>query len=518
MNRHPKLFAAIDIGSHKLKMKIVETNHEGEFRTLEVADLLIPLGRDTFNDGKLSFESVKKTCEAIQGFKRLMTDYGVKEWRIVATSAIREASNRDFMIDRIRLLTGFDVEIINNSQEKFLTYKAIKWQLQNSQAIKSQEPTLILNISAGSIQLLLSESNLLVSSQNLKLGALRIKESIAKLEKHTLKFSKVLEEYIEAHIENVEYLKSSNEVTNFVLVSAEFEQLLTVLGLLSPLKVMTLDKQHFDTIYNEILTMTNQSITEKYGISLAEAELFVPALILIRKFFEKTSHKKMVIPNVSLVDGMIVERVNAHEKKENKMDFNQDILSYVRKLAERYKYNKKHSEFVEEASLMVFDRMASIHGLMKRARFLLQIAALLHDTGKYIGSDPHYVYSYNIINAAQIIGLSDDELSIVASVARYHSHEAPSFDSSGINKLSTKDKITAMKLIAIIRIADALDTSHKQKLKILSMDIKEGRFVIKGEVSEEFVLEQWTFQMKAELFTEVFGIETALQIKNKLLE
>ncbi len=517
MNRPSRLFTAIDIGSHKLKMKIVETNSEGEVRILETADLLIPLGRDTFNDGKLSFESVKKTCEAIQGFKRLMTDYGVKEWRIVATSAIREASNRDFMIDRIRLLTGFDAEIINNSQEKFLIYKAIKWQLNNSETIKTQEPTLILNIGAGSIQLLLTENNLLVSSQSLKIGALRIKESISKLEKHTLNFTRVLEEYIEAHIESVEYLKSSNEITNFVLVSAEFEQLLTVLGLVVPQRVMALDKARFNEIYEKILTMTTQSIAESYGLSLAEAELFVPALILIRKFFEKTSHKKIIIPNVSLVDGMIVERVNMNERKESKIDFSQDILFYVRNLAERYKYNKKHSEFVEETSLIIFDQMASIHGLDKKARFLLQIAALLHDTGKYIGADPHYIYSYNIIKAAQVIGLSDEDLLIVASVARYHSQEAPSFESSGITKLATGDKITAMKLIAIIRIADALDTSHKQKLKLLSLGAKEGRFVIKAEVSEEVILETWTFQMKAEFFTEVFGMEPILQIKNRLL-
>jgi len=120
----PRLFAAIDIGSYRLKMKIVEVTPEGRIRDLETVDHLILLGRDTFNDGKLSFESVKKTCEAIQGFKRLMADYGVTEWRVVATSALREAANRDFMIDRIKFQTGFDVEIINNSQEKFLTYKA----------------------------------------------------------------------------------------------------------------------------------------------------------------------------------------------------------------------------------------------------------------------------------------------------------------------------------------------------------------------------------------------------------
>lgn len=517
MNRQPKLFAAVDIGSHKLKMKIVEASKEGAVNTLETVDLLVPLGRDTFNDGKLSFNSVKRTCEAIQSFKRLMTDYGVKEWRMVATSAIREAENRDFMIDRIRLQTGFQVEIINNSQEKFLTYKAIKWQLSNHKIMDTGEPTLILNISAGSIQLLLAENNLLVSSQSLKLGALRIKESIARLEKHTLNFTRVLEEYIEAHIENVEYLKSSTEITNFVIVSSELEYIMSLLGVTAK-GATSLSRDEFERLYDIIINKTTKAIAEEYGVSYSDAELFVPTVILIRKFFEKTSSDKIIIPSVSLVDGIVVERFNCMGAASSCIDYNADILCYVRNLAGRYKYNKKHSEYVEGAALHMFDKLSAMHGLGSRERFLLQIACLLHDIGKYIGADPHYVYSYNIINASQLLGLSDDELRMVASIARYHSLETPGFDSTGITKLETPQRIGAMKLIAIIRMADALDTSHKQKLKVRSLAIHEDQFIIKADSLEEAVLEHWTFQMKAEFFTEVFGLKPQLIIRNRMAE
>ncbi len=511
-----KLFAAIDIGSHKLRMKIVQAGENGEIRVLETVDKLIPLGRDTFNDEKLSFESVQKTCEAIQGFKRLMTDYGVREWRIVATSAIREAANRDYMLDRIRLLTGFDVEIINNSQEKFLAYKAIKWQLRNHPAINTDEPTLILNVGGGSIQLLMSENNLLVSSQSLKIGALRIKESISKVEKHTLHFSKVLEEYVEAHIENVEFLKSSNEIAHYVLVSPEFENMMR-LSSTGGGTVVTIPRTLFEERYARIVTKSTTAISEEMDISYGDAELFVPSMILIRKFFDKTGSDTIVIPNVSLVDGMIVEHFNRPGLGSRYIDFNEDILSCARKLAERYRYIKPHSQYVENACMIMFDKLSRVHGLGESQRFMLRVGALLHDIGKYIGADPHYLYSYNIINASQIIGLSDDELRIVACIARYHSLESPKLESPGLVKLSTENRIIAMKLIAIIRLSDALDRSHKQKLRIRSMTVKEGSFVVSAECSEEVVLERWTFYMKADLFTEVFGIKPEINIQNVLL-
>jgi len=515
--KSPRLFAAIDIGSHKLKMKIVEACPEGEIRTLDTVDRLIPLGRDTFNDGKLSFDSVKRTCEAIQSFKRLMTDYGVKEWRMVATSAIREAENRDYMIDRIRLQTDFDTEIINNSQEKFLTYKAIKWQVDNHKAINTNDPTLILNISAGSIQLLLTENNLLVSSQSLKLGALRIKESIARLEKHPLNFTRVLEEYIGAHIENVEYLKSTHEITNFVIVSGELEYILSLLGK-STGGVTILSRDDFEEIYDLIIHKTTRTISEEYGIPYADAELFVPSLLLIREFFGKTSSDKIVIPNVSLVDGMIVERFNGDLSNGRYIDFDADTLSYVRNLADRYRYNKRHCEYVEHAALQMFDKLKPVHGLGERERFLLQIACVLHDIGKFIGADPHFIHSYNIINASQLLGLSDDELWMVSSIARYHSIETPSFSSAGLNRMEKPLQIKTMKLIAIIRMADALDTSHKQKLRIKSLAVREDQFEIITTTREETVLEYWTFQMKAEFFTEVYGLKPQLVIQNSMAE
>lgn len=518
MGIQPRLFAAIDIGSHKLKMKIVEASDDGSIRTLETADHLVPLGRDTFNDGKLSFDSVKKTCEAIQGFKRLMTDYGVKEWRVVATSAIREASNREYMIDRIRRETGFDAEIINNSQEKFITYKAIKWQLNGCDMMNSNEPTLILNIGAGSIQLLIAENNLLVSSQSMKLGALRIKESIARIEKHTLNFSRVLAEYIEAHIESVEYLKSSNEIKNFVIVSGELEYLMNVTGVSSGKGVTVIEKEPFERICRDTLSKTTRAIAEEYGISQADAELFAPSLILIRKFLDKTSSDRIIVPSVSLVDGIIVERYNCCIQGGACFNFNADILSYVRHLAERYRYNRSHSRFVENAALELFDSLSGMHGLGTRERFLLQIACILHDIGKFIGADPHNVYSYNIINASQLIGLSDDELRIAACIARYHSlAEAPDLQSTGLIKLGAAEKIKTMKLIAIIRIADALDTSHKQKLKLCGSSIHEDDFIIRVESMEEAVLESWTFQTKAEFFTEVFGLKPQLVIRNSMI-
>lgn len=521
MARVNQLFAAIDIGSHRLQMKIVEISRDGSVRDLENVDLLVPLGRDTFRDGKLSFASVRATCDAIAGFARLMKDYGVSRSRVVATSALREASNRDYMIDQIRMLTGFDVEIINNAQEKFLTLQAVKQRLRESSLVQAGEALLVLDIGAGSVQLSLFESMSLVASQSMKIGALRIQEAMSRIEQHTLRFAAVLEEYIEAHVESVEPFRGSGPVTRFAVVTGESE----AIARLSAQErksvpdradgMTVLPRAVFEKVFRKAIDLSSEELAVRCGISQAGADVIAPALILIRKFFDKAGAQEVLLPHVTLVDGLVAEYAGTLRGGSELPAFESDIHSNALHLAERYRFNRVHTEYVVGVALLLFDRLRSVHGMQARDRFLLSLAALLHDIGKFIAADPHYQYSYNIIKASQLAGLSDAELVMVANIARFHSAEEPNFDNDSLRKLAVPARIKTVKLIAILRLADALDTSHRQKIGSLQAELREHQLSIKGTSRLDTALEQWTFQSKAEYFREVFGLTPVLRVVNK---
>jgi exopolyphosphatase / guanosine-5'-triphosphate,3'-diphosphate pyrophosphatase len=394
MGRKNRQFAAIDIGSHRLQMKIVEISREGRVRDLENVDLLVPLGRDTFSDGKLSFESVRATCDAIAGFARLMKDYGVVQSRVVATSALREASNRDYMIDQIRMLTGFDVEIINNAQEKFLTLQAVKQRLMASPLVSREEALLVLDIGAGSIQLSLFEGMHLVTSQSMKIGALRIQEAMSRIEQHTLRFASVLEEYIEAHVESVEPFRGSGLATRFAVVTGESEAIARLSArehqadLVSVDGMTVIPRELFERVYHKAVDQSAEELAARCGISQAGADVIAPALILIRKFFDKSGTQEVILPHVTLVDGLVAEYAGTLSDRSEQAAFEADILSNAVHMARRYAYNSTHTAYVVQASLLLFDKLRPIHGMKPRDRFLLHVAALLHDIGKFIAADP----------------------------------------------------------------------------------------------------------------------------------
>ena len=126
-----KLIAAIDIGSHAMRMRIGEIKEDGRIKELESFRKLVSLGHDTFTTGQVSFETVDRVCDMLTVFKQTMNDYGVTEYKAMATSAVREASNKSYIVDQIRLKTGLELKVISNSQEQFLTHKGIKYLLTN---------------------------------------------------------------------------------------------------------------------------------------------------------------------------------------------------------------------------------------------------------------------------------------------------------------------------------------------------------------------------------------------------
>ncbi len=515
MKNESQLIAAIDIGSHSLCMKIIEINNMLEIKTLEHLRHAISLGRDTYAMGKISYETLNETCDILKGFKQLMNDYNIKVYKAVATSAVREAANKDNILDQIKIKTGFHINVITNSEERYLIFKAIKDNMNIYNNIRS-ENCIIVDIGSGSIQVSIYDDDKLTLSRNLKLGSLRIREILSDLEGRTLNFPRVMEEYIESSIDNLKLFHHNKTFKNLIVIGGEI-RLINKLCISENKADLNkyIFSEDFLNIYNKMLYLSPQSITKNYNIPQESSDILLPTMMILKKFLDITTNHMIYTPLVTLVDGVIsdiIERKNPYSLGV----LQQDILSLCRLIGEKFNYQKNHAEDVENKSLILFNALKKIHGLGAREKFLLQIAAILHDTGKYVSFNKHYVNSYNVIMASDILGFSKNEMKIIANVARYHSGEIPSSNHLNFINLSEQSRIIVSKLSAIIRIADALDRSHKQKIKDMTVKCTDYEVIINVTASEDILLEKWTFEIKSEYFKEVFGVAPILKVKKEI--
>lgn len=140
-----------------------------------------------------------------------MKDYGVQEYRACATSAIRETHNTLILLDRIYLKTGIHIEVLANSEQRYLGYKSIA---SNENAFQNiiEKGTAIVDVGGGSVQISLFDKDNLVTTQNIRMGSLRLRERLADVAERTVRYAAVVEELLDNELRTYKklYLKDRN--------------------------------------------------------------------------------------------------------------------------------------------------------------------------------------------------------------------------------------------------------------------------------------------------------------------
>jgi exopolyphosphatase/guanosine-5'-triphosphate,3'-diphosphate pyrophosphatase len=159
----------------------------------------------------------------------------------------------------------------------------------------------------------------------------------------------------------------------------------------------------------------------------------------------------------------------------------------------------------------LFDELREEHGLGDRERLLLRVASLLHDVGIYVSLRAHHKHSQYILAASQIFGLSNEETAIVANIARYHRRGAPQTSHVPYVALDRQDRLLVNKLAAILRVANALDAEHAQKVRDLRIVRRASTWLLELEGTGDLTMELLAASARADMFVETFGRQLIVQ-------
>lgn len=507
------MFGAIDVGSYEVNLKIYELSSRKGIRVVNHVRHRIELGKDTYATGNIGAELVDELCAVLLDFQRIMKEFGVQEYRACATSAIRETSNTLILLDRIYLRTGIRLEILSNSEQRFLGYKSIASNEEKFQNI-IEKGTAIVDVGGGSIQISLFDKDNLVTTQNIRLGTLRLRERLADVAERTVRYASVIEELLNNELRTYRKLYLKDRNIHYILLVGNYIQYIEKY-IHKEKQNNQLTKKEFITFYDEFIQKGQQAMTAELGMSAENSSLLLPTMVVYKRLLEETGADNVVILGMDLGDGLAYDYAERKKILKPRHNFENDIIEAARNIAKRYHTNRNHTLVMEQLALTIYDKMKSVHGLGKRERLLLQISVLLHDCGKYINMAQSSECSYNIIMATEIIGLSHMEREMVANIVRFNSGGIISFeDLAASSLLERSEYMTIAKLTAILRVANALDRSHKQKIKEIRVNLKDNHTMqILVDTTEDLTLEQALFKEKAEFFEEVYSIRPVLKAK-----
>ncbi|MBE5942010.1 MAG: HD domain-containing protein [Lachnospiraceae bacterium] len=508
-----KTFAAIDVGSNDISMKIFEITTRKGYRQIDYVSSIIELGSDTYATGYISQDSIERLCDILNGFVKKMREYNTLDYCAYATSAIREAKNNIMVLDLIKLRTGITVNILSNSEQRFLMYKGLAIKADYFDKIVEKN-TAIVDVGAGSIQISLMNNGKLTTTQNIPIGALRVRERLKSLRFGNTQLEHVMEELIANEINTFRhYYLGEKEIKNIIAIGDEIENLIR---LVPELQIEDhLDANQLNAIYGKLVNKSAVDIATEYKIPYERATLLLPAAIIYGLFLKQSKADLIWTPSVDLCDGIIVEELENSKKLSFERDFTDDIRSSVIQLAKRYHCNNIHNHNVAKIACQIFDKTKKIHGLKNEHRLQLEIAATLHDCGKFINMNNAAFNSYSIIMSTEIMGLSHKQREEIANVVRYNTQPLPNYDELK-GQIGECDYMIIAKLAAILKVANAMDRSHKQKASAYSMVVKDKKLVITVDTLDDLALERGLFKDKAEFFLRVYGIEPVLRQKRSI--
>ena len=505
-----KTFAAIDVGSYELAMKIFEISVKNGIREIDYIRHRIDLGTDTYATGKMSNERVDELCRVLRDYGEIMKSYKVDRYKAYGTSAIRETDNRMIVLDQIAQRTGITIDVLSNSEQRFLNYKSIASIGDDFNRI-IEKGTAIVDIGGGSIQVSLFDKDTLVTTQNMRLGVLRLQDRLGRLNIRPEQKEGMLDEIISAQLAVFKKLYLKDRAIENIIVVDDYVS--AVVGKdVAGLEHTSVEASAMDKFLQRVRTKSVQEVSHILGMPEENVSLLFISGVLINRIAKVMDAKLIWVPGVTLCDGIAYEYAEQSRLIKPAHDFEQDIIACAQNISKRYMGSKRRSETLEKIALTIYDSMKKVHGLGKRERLLLRIATLLHDCGKYISLVNLGECSYNIIMSTEIIGLSHVEREIVANIVKYNHMDFDYYEAMGRDgALTREDYLTIAKLTAILKIANGLDRSHKQKFKNIRTTLKDQQLIITVDASLDITLEKGLFLKRAEFFEEVYSVRPVIR-------
>ena len=497
-----KIFAA-----EMISMQIVQYRNLNNMKVLEECNRRVRLGEETFKNKIIPFSMVNEICELLVGFKRLMTEYEVEEYSMQATTAVREALNRVFLLDQIYIRTGLKVTVIDLPEEIYTKYASIRRTMKLDGLTGVDESMLMMDISSGGLGITFVKDNIIRYQQNLNIGVIRVKESFNRNQRSSMKFNQALAEYLSSTMGAVRDALKNEQIHYLVLTGAESELLLQMMGVEFKAGVIRIKTEQFMQLFKTV-----HELIKVFKINEDVAELVVPTILLYEQLLALVPVQEIILTDDRFIDGICLLHIGPKASKDYADELEQEQLSLLYSIGERYQYDEAHSRQVAKLALAMFDKLGKHHGLDSHSRILLQATALLHDIGKYVSLRSHSLYSYMLIMSCDILGFSEMDKKIVALASYYHAHRLFSGKRHAeVEEMSPEIMPLVAKIAALVRLADAMDRSYKQKIKSCRVNVKNGVMKVEAVTLEDLTIEEWTFASKASFFEEVYGLQAVLE-------
>ena len=504
-------FAAIDVGTNSVHMVIARPTLHGPLDVVARDREKVRLGSGDRDMKTLDPDAVERAIEAIERFARIAEAHDA-ELVAVATSAVREADNSRAFLKKVRRATGVKLEVIAGVEEARLIHLGAISAVDVGSA-----DHLVIDIGGGSTEIVIGRGQTPLLVRSLKLGHIRLTDGFFPDGVVGDGAVKQLKRYLRSFLAPV--VKDVGSLTHEVAIgcSGTIETIASMAARMEGRSARTvanlvLSREGLDSVVDELVARPRpEDRIGMPGLDEARADVIVAGAVLLRQLFRTFDIAEMVVSPNALREGVVLDRLSRRDGVKGALHHLSDLRRQsVLAVAHRYDEDVDHAQHATDLALGLFDETAPLHGLGEAERLVLEAAGVLHNVGRFIAHAAHHKHSYYLIrHSEQLVGFTEQELELIALVARYHRKSEPRPRHAEYAALSEQDQHTVQVLAGLLRIGIGLDRTYRRVVEKSRVAIADDRIDIELQVSagESADLEVFTAEERSGLLAASLGRE-----------
>lgn len=293
--------AAIDAGSNAIRFVVADFDGPLSYTVVHRIREPIRLGHSVFTGGGLAAAAMDLAIAAFRLFRRQIDALGVERFRAVATSATREAANRDRFLDRILAESGIALEPISGQEEARLVHLAV-----GSRVDLSEGRWVLVDLGGGSVEVSLVDETGILWSESYQVGTVRLLETLT--EARGCHDSLLAWVRLQLRPLTIPPPNGFPGPTAFAATGGNIEAIARLaLSYLDPLKIAILPSNRLDAVIHMLSGMSVRERIQELELRPDRADVILPAALVYRHFAQMVGTGQVVVPSVGVKEGVLLD-------------------------------------------------------------------------------------------------------------------------------------------------------------------------------------------------------------------
>ena len=505
-----RALAAIDVGTNSVHMVIARPIDGGSPEVLARERMPVRLGSGGADMRLLLPDAIDRAVAALAECRHI-ADAHEAEVAAVATSAVREADNQGDFLRRAHREAGVTVQVVSGIEEARLIHLGAM-----SAVPIAGRPHVVIDIGGGSTEVIVGNGTAPALARSLKLGHIRLTDrffpsgkigegAVKACRRHIRSFvAPVAHEAREIGFEVAVGCSGTIASMAYVCAARRGESLRSATNAI-------IEYSELNDVVADLITRPGpKDRLSVPGLDPARSDVIVAGAVLLRQLFKALGIESMVVSTGALREGLLLDRFNRRDRSPaDGLHHLSDLRrSSVLALARSYHEDLNHAEHATDLALELFDETGTAHGLGIADSELLEAAGLLHNIGRFVAHSSHHKHSYYLIrHSERLSGFTENELELIALVARYHRKREPAASHTEYTTLNRADRYRVRVLAGLLRVGIGLDRTYRRAVQQVHTSVDDSSITIDVEVEEgvDVDIELFTARRSAGLLEEALG-------------